>query len=124
MFIFKYSKRPNTPALTYEDQISEEEKIQRFQILTELQRAIQMRRNATYVGRCEEVHVEGYNSATGQWIGRTSQNKMLNFVDPAFSAPSEGDTLIGKYLDVLITRASPHSLAGERTSSNPRCSLQ
>ena len=124
MFIFKYSKRPNTPALTYEDQVSEEEKIQRFQILTELQRTIQMRRNAKYVGRSEEVHVEGYNAATGQWIGRTTQNKMLNFVDSGFMAPTEGGTLVGTYVDVLITRASPHSLAGERTSSNYRFSLQ
>ena len=23
--------------------------------------------------------VEGYNQATGQWIGRTAQNKTLNF---------------------------------------------
>ena len=50
-------------------------------ILQEKQRAIQIRRNANYVGRVEEVHVEGFNKATGQWIGRTSQNKTLNFTD-------------------------------------------
>ena len=114
MFIFKYSKRPNTPALNYEDQIPEQEKVQRFQILTELQRTIQMRRNAKYVGQREEVHVEGYNGATGQWIGRTGQNKMLNFTDGNMPAPVAGATLVGGYVDVLITRASPHSLAGER----------
>jgi tRNA-2-methylthio-N6-dimethylallyladenosine synthase len=115
MFIFKYSKRPNTPALQYEDHIPEEEKTRRFLILQERQRAIQMRRNAKYVGRREEVHVEGYNSATGQWIGRTSQHKTLNFVDPALPAPREDQTLVGQYMDVLVTRAGPNSLAGERT---------
>ena len=124
MFIFKYSRRPNTPALTYDDQIPEEEKVQRFQVLTELQRTIQMRRNAKYVGTRQEVHVEGYNSATGQWIGRTSQNKMLNFVDSTLDAPSEHETLVGTYADVLITRASPHSLAGERLSADQPGSLQ
>ena len=114
MFIFKYSKRPNTSALHYEDQIPEEEKVLRFQILTELQRTVQMRRNAKYVGQREEVHVEGFNSATGQWIGRTAQNKMLNFADPSFPAPKDGMTLVGEYTDILVTRASPHSLAGER----------
>jgi tRNA-2-methylthio-N6-dimethylallyladenosine synthase len=114
MFIFKYSKRPNTPALQYEDHIPEEEKTRRFLILQERQRAIQMRRNAQYVGRQEEVHVEGYNSATGQWIGRTSQHKTLNFIDPTLPAPRENQTLVGQYMDVLVTRAGPNSLAGER----------
>lgn len=114
MFIFKYSKRPNTPALQYEDHIPEEEKTRRFLILQERQRAIQMRRNAQYVGRCEEVHVEGYNSATSQWIGRTSQHKTLNFTDPALAAPRENQTWVGQYTDVLVTRAGPNSLAGER----------
>jgi tRNA-2-methylthio-N6-dimethylallyladenosine synthase len=114
MFIFKYSKRPNTPALRYEDHIPEEEKTRRFLILQEKQRSIQIIRNARYVGCTEEVHVEGYNLATGQWIGRTTQNKTLNFHDASLPAPGGEGTLVGKYLDVLVTRAGPNSLAGER----------
>jgi len=113
MFIFKYSKRPNTAALQYEDQIPEEEKTRRLMVVQEKQRAIQIRRNAAYVGRTEEVHVEGYNKATGQWIGRTSQNKTLNFVHAPMAAPDSGRTLVGGYVDVLVTRAGPNSLAGE-----------
>jgi tRNA-2-methylthio-N6-dimethylallyladenosine synthase len=114
MFIFKYSKRPNTSALQYQDHIAEEEKTRRLVALQEHQRTVQIRRNARYVGTTEQVHVEGYNQATGQWIGRTSQHKTLNFTDPALSAPESGNTLVGEYLDVLVTRASPNSLAGER----------
>jgi tRNA-2-methylthio-N6-dimethylallyladenosine synthase len=113
MFIFKYSRRPNTAALAYEDQIPEEEKTRRLIVLQEKQRAIQIRRNANYIGRREEVLVEGYNKATGQWIGRTSQNKTLNFTDSVLSEPGGEATLIGKYIDVLVTRAGPNSLAGE-----------
>jgi tRNA-2-methylthio-N6-dimethylallyladenosine synthase len=113
MFIFKYSKRPNTPAIRYEDHIPEEEKTRRFLYLQERQRVIQMRRNASYVGTHEEVHVEGYNLATRQWIGRTSQNKTLNFVDSDVPQPYDGRTLIGRYLNVFVTRAGPNSLAGE-----------
>ena len=109
MFSFKYSKRPNTPALQYEDHIPEEEKTRRIMMLQEKQRAIQLRRNSNYVGRREEVMVEGWNKATSQWIGRTSQHKTLNFVHPA----GEEARLTGSYLDVLVTRASPHALAGE-----------
>jgi tRNA-2-methylthio-N6-dimethylallyladenosine synthase len=113
MFIFKYSKRPNTSALQYEDHLPEEEKTRRWTILQELQRSIQMRRNARYVGTAAQVHVEGYNLATGQWIGRTSQNKTLNFHHSSMPVPSESHTLAGRYLDVLVTRAGPNSLAGE-----------
>jgi tRNA-2-methylthio-N6-dimethylallyladenosine synthase len=114
MFIFKYSKRPNTPALQYEDHIPEEEKSRRFTVLQERQRVLQIKRNAKYVGTTEMVHVEGYNLATSQWIGRTSQNKTLNFVDSRLPKPSDGSTLTGQYMDVLVTRSSPNSLAGER----------
>jgi tRNA-2-methylthio-N6-dimethylallyladenosine synthase len=113
MFIFKYSRRPNTPAMQYEDHIPEEEKTRRFNVLQERQRAVQIKRNARYVGATEQVHVEGYNLATSQWIGKTSQHKTLNFTDPGMPAPRNGTTLVGQYLDVLVTRASPNSLAGE-----------
>jgi tRNA-2-methylthio-N6-dimethylallyladenosine synthase len=119
MFIFKYSKRPNTPALQYEDHISEEEKTRRFLFLQERQRTIQIRRNADYVGKTEEVHVEGYNRATRQWIGRTTQNKTLNFTDPDLPEPGDNRTLVGRYLDVQVTRAGPNSLAGERRGLLP-----
>jgi tRNA-2-methylthio-N6-dimethylallyladenosine synthase len=113
MFIFKYSKRPNTSALQYEDHIPEEEKTRRFTLLQEQQRSIQIRRNGRYIGKRERVHVEGYNSATKQWIGRTSQHKTLNFTDAELPEPAGDNSLKGKYLDVLVTRAGPNSLAGE-----------
>jgi tRNA-2-methylthio-N6-dimethylallyladenosine synthase len=108
VFSFKYSRRPNTPALLLGDQVPEEEKGRRLSILQERQRQIQIARNAAYVGAIEECHVEGFNKATGQWIGRTSQNKTLNFLHPAANSD-----LTGSYLEVRVTRAGPNSLAGE-----------
>ncbi|MBV8810177.1 MAG: tRNA (N6-isopentenyl adenosine(37)-C2)-methylthiotransferase MiaB [Acidobacteriaceae bacterium] len=119
MFIFKYSKRPKTSALQYEDHIPEEEKTRRLMVLQERQRATQLRRNAAYIGTVQEVHVEGYNLATRQWIGRTTQNKTLNFYEPDLPVPADGKTLVGQYLDVLVTRSGPNSLAGERAASPP-----
>ena len=113
MFSFKYSKRPNTPALQYEDHIPEEEKSRRLAILQETQRVIQIRRNARYVGEVNEVHVEGFNKATGQWIGRTSQNKTLNFHHAEAGQPV---SMLGKYLQVRVTRAGANSLVGESLS--------
>jgi tRNA-2-methylthio-N6-dimethylallyladenosine synthase len=108
VFSFKYSRRPNTPALDLGDQIPEEEKGRRLSILQEKQREVQIRQNATYVNKVEECLVEGFNKATGQWIGRTSQNKTLNFLRPAAD-----DDLRGRYVEVRVTRAGPNSLAGE-----------
>jgi tRNA-2-methylthio-N6-dimethylallyladenosine synthase len=109
IFSFKYSRRPNTPALRYEDQIPEDEKSRRLAILQERQRQIQIRNNATLVGEVKEVMVEGFNKATGQWIGRTSENKTLNFIRPQES----GESIVGEYREVRVTRTGPNSLAGE-----------
>lgn len=108
MFSFKYSPRPNTSALELSDALDETEKGRRLTILQEKQRMIQLRRNAELIGRGEEVMVEGFNKATGQWIGRTSQNRTLNFTDAAGRAFEPG-----QYANVMVTRSGPNSLAGE-----------
>jgi tRNA-2-methylthio-N6-dimethylallyladenosine synthase len=116
IFSFKYSRRPNTPALALDDQIPEDEKARRLTIVQERQRGIQVRRNAAYVDSVEECLVEGFNKATGQWIGRTSQNKTLNFLRPTAdqaSSNASSKDLLGRYVDVRVTRAGPNSLAGE-----------
>jgi tRNA-2-methylthio-N6-dimethylallyladenosine synthase len=107
LFSFKYSARPNTAALAMEGALPEEEITRRTMILQEKQRSIQIRKNAGLVGTREEVLVEGRNQATGQWIGRTAHNRVLNFTSGA------AESLTGKYLDVLVTRAGPNSLAGD-----------
>jgi tRNA-2-methylthio-N6-dimethylallyladenosine synthase len=109
VFSFKYSKRPNTPALTLDDHLPEEEKSRRLTILQEKQRGIQIARNSELVGTVQEVNVEGFNKATGQWIGRTSHNRTLNFSHPAGDAAN----LAGGYLEARVTRAGPNSLVGE-----------
>lgn len=107
IFSFKYSPRPNTPALGLSSQIPEEEKGRRLTILQEKQRGIQLRRNAGRIGVVEEVLVEGLNRSTGQWIGRTSRNQTLNF------AQAGEQSLLGRYLQVRVLRAGPNSLVGE-----------
>ena len=109
LFSFKYSPRPNTAALEMGDKIPEEEKQRRLVILQEKQRAIQIRRNAESIGAVREVLVEGRHQALGQWIGRTSDNRTLNFTHP----DTDGGSLLGTYLPVRVTRAGPNSLVGE-----------
>ena len=51
---------------------------------------------------------EGFNKATGQWMGRTSEHKTLNFL----YAGSED--LSGQYVYARVTRSGPNALTGER----------
>jgi tRNA-2-methylthio-N6-dimethylallyladenosine synthase len=108
VFAFKYSPRPNTPSLQYPDSIPDAEKSRRLQILQEHQREIQRVTYRRHVGQVMEVMVEGKNSARGQMIGRTSQNKTLNFVLSDRQEPK-----VGSYVPVLVTQAFPNSLLGE-----------
>jgi tRNA-2-methylthio-N6-dimethylallyladenosine synthase len=108
VFSFKYSPRPNTPALQYADSIPDTEKSRRLQILQEHQREIQRISYRRHVGQKLEVMVEGKNPARGQLIGRTSQNKTLNFTTNGRSEPAIGD-----YVQVLVTQSFPNSLLGE-----------
>src|SRR6516165_3107793 len=91
VFSFKYSPRPNTPALQYADSIPDAEKSRRLQILQEHQREIQRQSYRRHVGQQLEVMVEGKNDARGQIVGRTSQNKTLNFVLNGNAEPSTRD---------------------------------
>lgn len=115
IFSFKYSPRPNTPALALGDHISEEEKGRRLTALQEKQRGIQLRRNSRVVGSELEVLVEGFNSSKGQWIGRTAQNRVLNFTLAGHNGGGQPGRreMIGRYLPVRVTRAGPNSFAGE-----------
>ena len=83
IFSFKYSRRPNTSALALDDQIPEEEKTRRLTIVQEhAARDSDPPQRGLSSGTVEECLVEGFNKATGQWIGRTSQHKTLNFLRP------------------------------------------
>ena len=108
IFCFKYSPRPNTPSLKLDDAIPEKEKSRRLIVLQERQREIQRRRYQRHVGQTLEVMVEGKNEARGQWIGRTSQNKTLNFTVPLAAVLG-----VGSYIHVVTTGSFPNSLLGE-----------
>src|SRR6266404_2283272 len=108
VFAFKYSPRPNTPSLALEDAIPDQEKIRRLEVVNLHQRAIQTGNYKKYIGTISEVMVEGRNESRAQWIGRTSQNKTLNFTAPESAAPK-----VGSYVPVRATISFPNSLLGE-----------
>jgi tRNA-2-methylthio-N6-dimethylallyladenosine synthase len=108
VFAFKYSPRPNTPALAMADSIPDEVKSARLQLLLDRQREIQRINYSKHIGEELEVIVEGYNGSRGQITGRTSQNKTLNFTTRQPILPATGN-----YVKVQVTNSFPNSLLGE-----------
>jgi tRNA-2-methylthio-N6-dimethylallyladenosine synthase len=108
VFAFKYSPRPNTPAITMADSIPDEEKSRRLQVLLDRQREVQRKSYARHLGQIMDVMVEGHNSSRNQVVGRSSQNKTVNFTIAQPILPA-----MGSYLPVRITQTFPNSLVGE-----------
>ena len=108
VFTFKYSARPNTPALGLEDAIPDAEKARRLAVVNDKQKQIGARRNQRHIGQVLEVMVEGKNEAREQWVGRTSQIKVMNF-----TAPAGIEVKAGSYVAVRVTASFPNSLVGE-----------
>jgi tRNA-2-methylthio-N6-dimethylallyladenosine synthase len=109
MFSFKYSPRPHTPSLAMSDAIPEEEKSRRLAVLQEKQREIQVARHATMVGVTFELLVSGKSRRENHWSGHTSCHRVINF-------SSQEQALLGKYVQVRVTGATPNSLLGEQAA--------
>ncbi len=105
-FTFLYSIRQGTPAATYEDQIPEAVKHERFERLVDAVNSCSAARNAAYVGRTEKVLVEGHSKRNESTLtGRTEGFKLVDF---------PGDSsYIGKIVDVEITEGKTFSLKGK-----------
>ena len=107
MFSFKYSPRPNTPSLAMSDAIPEEEKSRRLAVLQDKQREIQTAKHARLVGEVFEVLVSGKSRRENQWAGYTTSHRLVNFA-------SQARELLGTYVQVRVTGATPNSLMGEQ----------
>jgi tRNA-2-methylthio-N6-dimethylallyladenosine synthase len=107
VFAFQYSPRPNTTAERMPDAISEEEKGRRLAQVMDRQREIQRARNESLIGETFEVLVDGASRRPGQWSGRSSSNRILNFTSPR-------ENLLGEYVSVRVESSSPNCLIGEQ----------
>ena len=121
VFSFKYSSRKGTAAAEL-SQVHEEDKSRRLRALQERQKQIQLRRNYHLIGREEEALVEGRKDKFQQWVGRTTQNRVLNFTDPSGLASSSN--LMGRYCQVQVTASGPNSLVGELVSAEAKPAFQ
>lgn len=106
MFSFKYSPRPGTEAMEWDDDVTEEAKTARLIRLQRLQKEIQLEiHNEAYLGRTFEILVEGQARDGENVQGRTTSNKVVNF--PGTDRP-------GQFTQVRITAAGANSFFGQK----------
>ena len=104
-FSFIYSARPGTPAASLPDDTPVEVKKERLQLLQARinQQAFEI--SQAMVGTTQRVLVEKQSKKSStQVAGRTENNRWVNFDAEA--------SVIGQFVDVVITEALPNSLRG------------
>lgn len=105
-FIFKYSIRTGTPAEIMPEQLPNETKEHRNQVLLKILEQSSLRRNQGLVGTTQQVLVEGAaKRGEAMYQGRNRGNRKVHF-------PGH-ERLIGETVDVRITGASVSALSGE-----------
>ncbi len=104
-FSFVFSARPGTPAASLADDTPMDVKKERLRILQARikQQALDISRDM--VGTTQKVLVEKLSKKSDRQVtGRTENNRWVNFdADPS---------IIGQFVDVIITEALPNSLRG------------
>ncbi|MBQ1848488.1 MAG: tRNA (N6-isopentenyl adenosine(37)-C2)-methylthiotransferase MiaB [Clostridia bacterium] len=105
VYSFIYSKRKNTPAAEYEDQVPDDIKGERFRRMLDLQNGIGQKINETYLNKTVRVLCDGISKTDADMLaGRTDGGKNV-----CFSGKAEE----GEYVNVKITEARPFVLIGE-----------
>ncbi len=111
VFSFIYSPRPHTKAAALAMDLPARQVKERLYALQEKQAAIQLRNNRLLVGRTIDVLVcEKHPKKDGEMIGRSESYRVVNFAS---------QTPVGKFTQVRIIGAGPHSLRGEEIPKRP-----
>jgi tRNA-2-methylthio-N6-dimethylallyladenosine synthase len=106
VFVFRYSRRPGTPAAAMPEQVTDAVKADRNRRLLEVVQRVTAARSARLAGRTMEVLGDGASRRNpGELAGRTRCNRVVNF-------DGEGRAAVGDTVHVRVTDALPHSLRG------------
>ncbi|AGJ01525.1 (Dimethylallyl)adenosine tRNA methylthiotransferase MiaB [Rickettsia prowazekii str. GvF12] len=105
-YSFKYSPRPGTPGAIRTDQIPEHIKSKRLTILQQELATQQLAFNQSCVGSTMRVLFDRDGKFEDQIIGKTPYMQSVYIHNP-------NKSLLGKIVDVIITKAALNSLTGE-----------
>lgn len=105
-FTFLYSIRKGTPAESFQDQVPEAVKHERFNRLVDVMNEITAEKNKAYEGKIVSILVEGPSKTDPKTLtGRTESGKIVNF--------NGSLEQVGKIIEVRITEGKTFSLTGE-----------
>ena len=106
-FIFRYSKRKNTPAAEMDGQLPERLKEERNQELLRIQSEIAVPKNAALIGTRQEILCSGPSKTNKERLsGRTTQNKIVIF-------DGDRERMTGEIFEVKIEDSTGFTLFGK-----------
>ena len=106
-FIFRYSKRKNTPAAEMDGQLPERLKEERNQELLRIQSEIAVPKNAALIGTRQEILCSGSSKTNKERLsGRTTQNKIVIF-------DGDRERMTGEIFEVKIEDSTGFTLFGK-----------
>lgn len=108
---FAYSQEEGTPAGRMKDQIEEEEKIRRAELIMEQQMFIMNDYNEAQVGNVLTAVVEGYDRYAQAFFGRTAMD--APDIDGKIFFTSPKPLSIGQYVGVQVDEVLDYDLMGE-----------
>ena len=108
---FAYSEEDGTAAGAFPDQIDEEERAHRADIIMEQQMQISYDYNARQMGTIKEAVVEGFDKWAECYFGRTAAD--APDIDGKVFFSSERQLQVGDYVNIRITDMLDYDLLGE-----------
>ncbi|MBO4355314.1 MAG: 30S ribosomal protein S12 methylthiotransferase RimO [Clostridia bacterium] len=109
---FTYSREEGTPAAEFEDQIDEQTKQDRYEIIMEEQYRVVEEKNNSKIGKEYDVLVEGYDVVSESYYGRSYENAPEVDGQVYFTAPAKGLNP-GDFCKVRINDIIDYDLVGE-----------
>lgn len=104
-FIAQYSPRPGAASARWDDDVAQEVKKERLQILTEVLRETSLEYNRTLIGKTVSVLVERADKKEGYLSGRTEGKVTVRF-------RSRDLGLVGSFVALRLDSAVPFSMEG------------
>lgn len=107
---FAYSREEGTPSYDMPNQLDEETKERRAEVVMEIQTTVSAALQKKKVGKIFEVVVEGYDNKNKVFIGRTAQDAPEIDGIVYFTSPEKH--CIGDFVKVKIEKSSDYDLLG------------
>jgi tRNA-2-methylthio-N6-dimethylallyladenosine synthase len=106
VFVFRYSRRPGTPAASMPEQVPDDVRASRNTRLLEVAARASAAQSRRLHGRTLEVLVDGASKKNaGELSGRTRCNRVVNF-------DGQERVSVGDLVQVRVSEVLPHSLRG------------